>query len=390
MNILAPLCGARRSRARGRGARLRAGHHRRDRGQGRRRAGPGPARRDRHRDETSPPASRRSTTTDASGIFRLPGLPVGRLRRQDRARRLRAQPRKAGDRQRRRHHEPDVHDEGRRPDREVTVIGRGAAHRHQGHGRRRDHHRGADREPAAERPPVRQPGGARARASASASTPTPPSRRSSRPRSAGGGGRNINYLIDGGDNNDDTVGGLVQNFPLDSIGEFNFETQRFRADTGRANGGTIKVVTKSGTNELQGLGLRATSATRRLNSQTETEKLTGTAARATTSAPVRRAAWAARSSRTRPTSSLSFERIQQDTTQAVEHARASSPTRTASSPCPSARTWPSAKITHQLNTNNYLSVRYGYNNNSQPYGAGPQLAARELGRQQEQVPLRER
>ena len=72
------------------------------------------------------------------------------------------------------------------------------------------------------------------------------------PQVAGGGGRNINYLIDGGDNNDDTVGGLVQNFPLDSIGEFNFETQRFRADTGRANGGTIKVVTKSGTNDLRG------------------------------------------------------------------------------------------------------------------------------------------
>ncbi|HET6897245.1 MAG TPA: carboxypeptidase-like regulatory domain-containing protein, partial [Vicinamibacteria bacterium] len=29
------------------------------------------------------------------------------------------------------------------------------------------------------------------------------------PQVAGGGGRNINYLIDGGDNNDDTVGGLV-------------------------------------------------------------------------------------------------------------------------------------------------------------------------------------
>ena len=72
------------------------------------------------------------------------------------------------------------------------------------------------------------------------------------PQVAGGGGRNINYLIDGGDNNDDTVGGMVQNFPLDSIGEFNFETQRFRADSGRANGGTLKVVTKSGTNELRG------------------------------------------------------------------------------------------------------------------------------------------
>jgi len=33
------------------------------------------------------------------------------------------------------------------------------------------------------------------------------------PQVNGGGGRNINYLIDGGDNNDDTVGGLVQGLP---------------------------------------------------------------------------------------------------------------------------------------------------------------------------------
>ena len=33
----------------------------------------------------------------------------------------------------------------------------------------------------------------------------------------GGAGRNINYLIDGGDNNDDTVGGLLQQFPLEAI-----------------------------------------------------------------------------------------------------------------------------------------------------------------------------
>ena len=33
----------------------------------------------------------------------------------------------------------------------------------------------------------------------------------------GGAGRNINYQIDGGDNNDDTVGGLLQLFPLEAI-----------------------------------------------------------------------------------------------------------------------------------------------------------------------------
>ena len=133
------------------------------------------------------------------------------------------------------------------------------------------------------------------------------------PQVAGGGGRNINYLIDGGDNNDDTVGGLVQNFPLDSIGEFNFETQRFRADSGRANGGTLKVVTKSGTNELKRLGVRASSATRASTRRRRPRSATGADKGEYKQAPVRRAAWAAPSSRTRPTSSLSFERVQQDT-----------------------------------------------------------------------------
>ncbi|HEU0106328.1 MAG TPA: carboxypeptidase-like regulatory domain-containing protein, partial [Vicinamibacteria bacterium] len=92
------------------------------------------------------------------------------------------------------------------------------------------------------------------------------------PQVAGGGGRNINYLIDGGDNNDDTVGGLVQSFPLDSIGEFNFETQRFRADTGRANGGTIKVVTKGGTNDLRGSAFEL-FRDKSLNGKSHTEEI---------------------------------------------------------------------------------------------------------------------
>src|SRR4029450_256489 len=88
------------------------------------------------------------------------------------------------------------------------------------------------------------------------------------PQVGGGGGRNINYLIDGGDNNDDTVGGLVQNFPLDSIGEVNFKTQRFRAEYGRANGGVLTVVTKSGTNDLRGSAF-GYFRDKSLNAQTE-------------------------------------------------------------------------------------------------------------------------
>src|SRR3984893_7037427 len=72
------------------------------------------------------------------------------------------------------------------------------------------------------------------------------------PQINGGNGRNLNYQIDGGDNNDDTVGGLLQMFPLEAIQEFTFQTQRFKAEYGRSNGGVMNIVTKSGTNTPSG------------------------------------------------------------------------------------------------------------------------------------------
>ena len=71
------------------------------------------------------------------------------------------------------------------------------------------------------------------------------------PQISGGNGRNISYVVDGGDNNDDTVGGVLQLFPLEAIQEFNVMTQRFDAEHGRG-GAVLNVVTKSGTNDLQG------------------------------------------------------------------------------------------------------------------------------------------
>src|SRR5262249_61163005 len=59
------------------------------------------------------------------------------------------------------------------------------------------------------------------------------------PQIAGGNGRNLNYQIDGGDNNDDTVGGLLQLFPLEAIQEFNLITSRYKAEYGRSNGGGL-------------------------------------------------------------------------------------------------------------------------------------------------------
>ena len=72
------------------------------------------------------------------------------------------------------------------------------------------------------------------------------------PQINGGNGRNVNYQIDGGDNNDDTVGGLLQLFPLEAIQEFNFVTSRAKAENGRSNGGVMNIVTKSGTNTIRG------------------------------------------------------------------------------------------------------------------------------------------
>ena len=65
------------------------------------------------------------------------------------------------------------------------------------------------------------------------------------PQIAGGNGRNVNYQIDGGDNNDDTVGGLLQLVPARSDPGFNFVTQRYKAEYGRSNGGVMNIVTKS-------------------------------------------------------------------------------------------------------------------------------------------------
>jgi hypothetical protein len=68
----------------------------------------------------------------------------------------------------------------------------------------------------------------------------------------GGVGRNVNYLIDGGDNTDDTIGGALQNFNLEAVQEFRIQTQQYKAEYGRSTGGVLTVITKTGTNDLGG------------------------------------------------------------------------------------------------------------------------------------------
>ena len=93
------------------------------------------------------------------------------------------------------------------------------------------------------------------------------------PQIGGGNGRNVNYQIDGGDNNDDTVGGLLQLFPLEAIQEFQFVTSRYKAEYGRSNGGVMNIVTKGGTNDWRGSWFTLFRDTA-MNAATETEKRT--------------------------------------------------------------------------------------------------------------------
>ncbi|MEO8678271.1 MAG: TonB-dependent receptor [Vicinamibacterales bacterium] len=186
------------------------------------------------------------------------------------------------------------------------------------------------------------------------------------PQINGGNGRNVNYQIDGGDNNDDTVGGLLQMFPLEAIQEFNFVTSRSKAENGRSNGGVMNIVTKSGTNDLHG-SFFTNFRNDGLNAKTTTEKNNGVA----------------KGDYSRYQYGGSFggpivkdkfhyfgaaERTDQKTFQSVS-TKGLFPSLDGVYATPYTEDLLNIKATANMSASQYLSVRYGRNQNSQPYGA---------------------
>jgi outer membrane receptor protein involved in Fe transport len=191
------------------------------------------------------------------------------------------------------------------------------------------------------------------------------------PQISGGNGRNINYVVDGGDNTDDTVGGLLQMFPLEAIQEFTVLSHRFDTEYGRSNGGVLNVVTKSGTNQRRGSWFTLVRDAG-MNARTFTETLAGVdkggydryqfgGSLGGAIVPNRAHYFGA------------YERLHQDTTQAV-NTRGVFPAEDGVFDVPVRQHLLTAKITTTIGAQQYVSVRYGLDRNSQPAGVGPAIA----------------
>lgn len=187
----------------------------------------------------------------------------------------------------------------------------------------------------------------------------------------GGSGRNMNVTVDGGDNNDDTVGGINQFYSLESVAEFTILTNRYKAEYGRSSGGVLNVVTKSGTNDPHG-SFFSLFRDDSLNAITTSEKDAGV-----DKAPYSRKQYGGSFGgpivKDRAHFFVAAERSQTDQQSLVDLAD-TAPELNGFDPLPTRDTLFTGKFTSNLSPEQYLTVRYGQQKTTTIYGAAPNYA----------------
>lgn len=193
----------------------------------------------------------------------------------------------------------------------------------------------------------------------------------------GGSGRNVNFLVDGGDNTDDTIGGALQNYNIEAVQEFNIQTQQYKAEYGRTTGGVLTVVTKSGTNDLEGSAYEF-YRDKSLNEETESEKLSGAG-----KSPYRRNQYGVSIGgpiiRDRIHFFATAERLERPTSYVIDTGGIYPEFDGKAIPTPFKDNLLTAKVSADPNASQFLQVRYGYQRNSDIYGASPVVLPSALG-----------
>lgn len=193
----------------------------------------------------------------------------------------------------------------------------------------------------------------------------------------GGSGRNVNFVIDGGDNTDDTIGGALQNYPLESVQEFKIQTQEYKAEYGRSSGGVLNVVTKGGTNDFHGSAFEY-YRNKSLNSETESERQAGQG-----KGDYRRDQFGASIGgpivQDKAHFFLTAERTKQTTSYTFNSSGDIPSLDGTSTSLPFQDDLIAGKLTYDISASQYLQVRYGYQKNTQKYGQGSNVAPDALG-----------
>jgi len=193
----------------------------------------------------------------------------------------------------------------------------------------------------------------------------------------GGSGRNVNFLVDGGDNTDDTIGGALQNFNIEAVQEFNIQTQQYKAEYGRTTGGVLTVVTKTGTNTFEGSAYEF-FRDKSLNEESTSEKLGGSG-----KTPYRRDQYGASFGgpiiKDRAHFFVTAERTKRATNYVVDTGGIYPNFDGQAVATPFKDDLLTAKASTDINARQFLQVRYGYQKNSDKYGASPIILPSALG-----------